>query len=363
MNKIFRNLIENKNKLLPIDNILKNQKDLYIFGAGGFGEWVGNEILNSSSDFTGFIDNNKNIIGQNKIGKRVYGLHEVDKENSYILICSSYWGEIQQQLEKEKFKDYLVLQKRMLHQFEILRNAKDYRAWVTKNEQYLLEVYENLADEQSKKTFLDVIYYRSTGDLNLNSLSDFEQYFYGKCLPEDEGYIIDGGAYIGDTALDFLKRNENITGIYCFEPALVNYKELEKNMNSKIIPIKAGLASTTTKSFMKTADSLNEGYSISNEGNEIVEIIRIDDFMEDRDTIIDILKMDIEGFELDALKGARNTIQKDRPKLMICLYHKYEDMYEIPLYILQEFKDLNYKLAVGNHINQYASIETVLYCY
>ena len=67
--------------------------------------------------------------------------------------------------------------------------------------------------------------------------------------------------------------------------------------------------------------------------------------------------MDIEGFEIKALTGASNLITKNKPKLAICIYHKFEDLWEIPFYI----KRLNaeYKIYIRHHsFNLY---ETVCY--
>ena len=72
---------------------------------------------------------------------------------------------------------------------------------------------------------------------------------------------------------------------------------------------------------------------------------------------ITMIKMDIEGSELEALKGAKKTIQRDKPKLAICIYHKPEDMADIPLYIKELVPE--YKLYIRHHSN--FATETVLY--
>jgi hypothetical protein len=50
---------------------------------------------------------------------------------------------------------------------------------------------------------------------------------------------------------------------------------------------------------------------------------------------IDFIKMDIEGSELAALKGAEKTLREQRPRLAISLYHRREDFHAIPLWLDQ----------------------------
>lgn len=67
--------------------------------------------------------------------------------------------------------------------------------------------------------------------------------------------------------------------------------------------------------------------------------------------------MDIEGSELEALKGSREIIKRCRPKLEICVYHKKEDLVEIPAFIKELVPE--YKLYVRHYSNNAG--ETVLY--
>ena len=62
---------------------------------------------------------------------------------------------------------------------------------------------------------------------------------------------------------------------------------------------------------------------------------------------VSFIKMDIEGAELDALKGAEQTIKKVHPKLAISAYHKFEDLLEIPQFI--QVIDSSYKFYLRRH--------------
>ena len=67
--------------------------------------------------------------------------------------------------------------------------------------------------------------------------------------------------------------------------------------------------------------------------------------------------MDIEGAELEALRGAAKTIRRCKPKLAICVYHRREDLITIPQFI--KSISSGYKLYLRGHL--YCPSEVVLY--
>ena len=77
------------------------------------------------------------------------------------------------------------------------------------------------------------------------------------------------------------------------------------------------------------------------------------------DERVTFIKMDVEGAELKSLMGARNTIIKNHPRLAICAYHKPEDLYELPGYILSIVPE--YKFLLRHYSSN--NWETVLYAY
>jgi FkbM family methyltransferase len=199
----------------------------------------------------------------------------------------------------------------------------------------------------------------------------FEMYHYrrdGVLICPDEGaYVIDGGAFIGDTAL-WLAASVGPRGkVYSFEVLDKHCEIFQHNihqnpsMADRIVLFKYALGEVTTRDLAESeyhADKLDPGFSLLRMKDSGIPIASIDDLVQ-RQIIdrVDFIKLDIEGYELLALKGAEKSIRRFKPKLAISLYHKPVDMFEIPLYIASI--NPNYKLYL-EHYTIFAR-ETVLY--
>ena len=72
---------------------------------------------------------------------------------------------------------------------------------------------------------------------------------------------------------------------------------------------------------------------------------------------VTFIKLDIEGSELEALRGAEKIIRRDKPRLAISIYHKPQDYFEIPLYIKELVPE--YKLYIRHH--KFNKNDTVVY--
>lgn len=95
-----------------------------------------------------------------------------------------------------------------------------------------------------------------------------------------------------------------------------------------------------------------------NEDNAgVVEVVALDDVLFDKE--ITFIKMDIEGAEYAALKGASRIIGSQKPKLAICIYHKPQDIWELPELILQ--LNSEYRFYIRHY--SYKDNETVLYAF
>lgn len=192
------------------------------------------------------------------------------------------------------------------------------------------------------------------------SKSREEQYFgpefmvFGK-----EEVFVDAGCFNFDSSLALMRHCQSVK-IYAFEPSPDNYQLCLKRQkrNSKLADAKLFPCGTWsergTLSFRE--QEATSRISREDEGHHSISVMPIDEAIEPGDRVT-MIKMDVEGAELESLKGAAQTIRKDKPKLAICIYHKPEDMWEIPLYIKELVPE--YRLYVRHH-SHFAN-ETVLY--
>ncbi len=218
-----------------------------------------------------------------------------------------------------------------------------------------------LLDRPSQKIYLNMLLYRLTGDytLSISSQSTNEQYFSNQISWEKIKTVIDCGAYTGDTLQGFLKQKIAIKNYYLYELDDANYAKMQEvctlAQSKGIIthPRKKGVYSrSATLYFEADGDS---SMLVDYPTDHSISVISIDEDIHEK---VDFIKMDIEGSELEALNGASKTINRYKPLLAVCIYHKQQDFWQIPLRIREicpEYKKF--------WIEQYSpwDIETVLF--
>lgn len=242
---------------------------------------------------------------------------------------------------------------------------KEEKQFVSEHAQELKMVYDSLEDDRSRFVFENILKYRVTRNwtyLRRSKAKDNEntQYFVPEFHFSDHEIIVDCGAYTGDTVERFYK---NIPGcrVIALEPEEKNFESLQNLKLEGLKVIKAGVWSEDTTLSFSDEGGGTTGGAISASGNTKIEVKALDHLPECQSATY--VKMDIEGAEMEALKGAEKIIKKGKPKLAICIYHRPQDFFEIPFYI----KKLNpdYKLFIHHHSyhyhHSYGPCETVLY--
>lgn len=164
--------------------------------------------------------------------------------------------------------------------------------------------------------------------------------------------------YTGDTAVAFFRFVRNrYRHYYGFEPDEQNFSAARCNLQNKrdLTLVPKGLWSTERE--FSFNGNLSSGSRLdANAVGSSVEVIALDTFFRNKEEPT-FIKMDIEGAELEALKGAERLIRQYRPKLAICAYHKPEDLYTLPE-LIKRFRD-DYTLYLRHYTD--TIYETVLY--
>jgi len=221
------------------------------------------------------------------------------------------------------------------------------------------KLYNELADFESKRAMILFIVQKLTGTAK-KEFSENKQYFDKDIFkPSENEVFVDCGAYNGDTVIAFREwlNNSGIEKwkkIIAFEADTNNFEEMKKNLqdyeNTELLPM--GVWDKDTILHFNNEGSISSG--VTENGIEI-SVTTIDNAVKNEN--VTFIKMDIEGSELRALQGAAETIRRCRPKLAICIYHKKEDMIEIPKYIKSLSPD--YKFYLRSYDEH--AVETVLY--
>jgi len=184
--------------------------------------------------------------------------------------------------------------------------------------------------------------------------------YYNKIRPENKAVIMDIGAFNGDTAGMFAVLSPGAS-VYAFEPVNELFPKVKAVCDVfHATAVQSGVFDKTgTIRFTKLRRKNTIGMgSFAGSGADSIPVVSLDDFVRRRKIAhVDFIKMDIEGSEIKALEGAKNTIKAFRPDLAICIYHTIDHLWKIPLLIKRLVPD--YELYIDHkHIHP---AETVCY--
>ena len=201
------------------------------------------------------------------------------------------------------------------------------------------------------------------------SIQNTKEYFEDFVPHSEKEVFVDAGVYDGMTTRDFVEWSENdYEQIYMFEPSVDYYERFYTNVKDikNCSWIKKGLwnEESVLKFFERSDSDIATEMNLNGVLKETVyengswieiPVTSLDVALADKR--VTMIKMDIEGSEYNALKGSENIIRTQHPKLIICLYHKLEDIWTLP----QLISELNpeYRFYIRHYsIN---ALDTVLY--
>lgn len=355
-------------------------KNVVLFGAGSMALRL-LTALDLHDKVRCICENNRDRLGGRLFGIDIVGvdaLGNIDADEVVVVIASdSSQEEMAEQVQS--FGDFTVYFAKT-----ILSNVFETVACMLFDHRDLIEkVSSMLIDDTSRRIYNEVIYRRMLyGECDFSDLmiEGDDIYILPQMFSENilcDEVIADCGAFTGDTIDIFVKFFSNkVKKIYAFECGSIQLEKLRRKVERmaklsycpeiEIVPYAVSDVNEMAEfyqwekrsgSFLKKHREIawNDKY---NSDIYTVETVALDSFFP-ADEKITIIKMDIEGSEYNALKGASGLIKQQKPKLMISIYHLGEDFFRLALFIKELVPE--YKLAVRHHKEKH--VDTVLYAW
>lgn len=349
--------------------ISKLPQNILIYGAGAFGKEVYALLKQHARCAVGFLDRSATE-QQTLFEVPVWRLENVPqsvRQCSPLVIFSIVMDRVERiqvidSIKQAGFPNVIEAQSLRCLMVEADDKEKncDLKSYYIQRSSKIEQISLKFADEMSKKLYWENIIAHMTRDYSGCSTECpmDEQYF-----PQDIGwgvhhYVVDCGAYIGDTAAQMIHKNGNLRRYIGFEPNLKNFARLSSycgqvsDQLGEVTLFPCGVSGQTLHTTFHTGTGSGR---IDEHGSEQVCCVALDDVVQNQK--IDLLKMDIEGAELNALQAAKNIIMQSRPDLAICVYHNINHIWDIPALIDSWNLGYTFYLRCYNAF----TMETVLY--
>lgn len=306
----------------------------------------------------GIIDDFCDIVDWN--GIPIVTSTHLDDE-SYVVNCSTSISPVSVERVFSKKPGHLISLNALITASSGLLSKPKFctEMWdVVENQSVTLnEIFQKLSDEKSKKTFLDTITYRLY--LKPSSMIDYtvqiQNQYFEDFMEYNNEVFLDAGGFDGDTAQEFADRYPDYKEIILIEPSEANISKARVRLSSyDRITYLQNAVSNENKQLNFTPDA-GSASAITEAGEFMVDAIKIDTVK--TATSISTIKMDLEGWEMQALKGATQTISHGKPKLAIAVYHSSYDYIDIYKYIME--LNPNYNIYLRHYTEGWS--ETIMF--
>jgi FkbM family methyltransferase len=216
------------------------------------------------------------------------------------------------------------------------------RYWLAAPEYYegrdaeILEGLEPWADDESRELYVAIVEGRLSADEMAFPRPTLDDQYFPATLPplSSPVHLVDCGAFTGDTLADALSRGIDVAEACAFEPDPANFRELAAWAKARpasarfplyLWPCAVGRSAGEGR-FQSGAGGAS---GLAADGEAAVPCVGLDEVIGDFPATL--LKLDIEGAEPEALEGAVGLIRRARPRLAVCVYHRPEHLWTIPL--------------------------------
>lgn len=342
------------------------EKRVVIYGAGGFGQKIAEYLQQSDCEILFFIDQHS----RSNFAWPIFTPDTVTPPHTDVQLILGIFNPyvdlmpIVEQLRKKGFRN-IITPVELFRQISMQNPPPQY--WLTTPEQYwqheedVIRGVEFFDDQLSRKLYVDLWRYRLWGNQETLPIpSSPDRQYFPTDIPawQQPLRLVDCGAYTGDT-LEFIRGlGMKMDAVAAFEPDPENYVRLVQTMTrlnglQECTAIPCGVFDDCTQ--LRFSAGVGGGSSINAQGNVTIQCVSIDQCLPV--FAPNLIKMDVEGAEPAALRGAENTIRRHRPGLAISAYHTPHHIWQLPR-LIQDW-NLGYKFYLRTHL--YQGFDTVLY--
>lgn len=334
--------------------------NVVLYGASDAGRNYVDVLHTHNISINCFVDDDIKKQGKTYCGIKIVSPDEFieHRRGDEIILVASYSPSVIIHKIREKYP--FLYESVRWSDFYLWENELDYLHYYMENMEKIDRVKEILCDEKSKQVFQNLLNYKISRNRSLiKEIQDNgqEQYFSSDIIKfMDREVFLDLGAYTGDTINGFCKAVcDKYAKIIAVEPDEANFKQLKDNTR-RLEEIEYHQVGIAEKDGMArfAAQALYTSH-FDEKGEQEIKTRSVDSIMGGREATF--IKADIEGLEMEMLRGAVDTIRSYKPKLAIAVYHKKDDIFKIPL-LLQSYRE-DYSFFMRHYTEM--PIDTVLY--
>ncbi len=289
-------------------------------------------------------------------GFQVKSISQFESEHPDFVIALSFASPLPQVIEN--VKSLMARHKVIMPSVPVYDDKIFNKDFFASHFKEIENAYNLLADEKSKFVFESIIRFQITGELDycFNCESDKTEAFEILNLGENESFL-DLGAYRGDTVLDFLNFTKAYEKIIAVEPDKRTFKKLQINCE-KLDNFTALNNAIWSENCTLSFDGNKGRGANANKNGEDISAICVDHISEKYGKFT-YLNIDVEGAEKEMLQGAKNTLQRYKPKICMAVYHKSEDIFSLVNQVNRS--NPNYKIYLRHHPH-ISFWDTNIYC-
>lgn len=324
------------------DYLKRTTKPIVLYGTGNAAERIIDQLNAGDIKISGIFASNGFVRDRSFAGFKVMSYEDCKTQFGDMIVLVCFGSHLPEVIDNIKFID--SEQELYMPDLPVVGDGLFTEKFFAEHKEDITQLSSLLADDESRRVLSELITYRLTGRINhlLACESSDEENIKLLGLGADEIYM-DLGAYTGDTVAQFLSfTSGKYSKIYAVEPEERNFRKLFENTKElqNIQLINAAVGDVPGE--IMFTHGVGRGGALGKGKTRPVTQESVDHILQGNP--ISYIKIDVEGGELEALEGARESISKYKPKLLVAAYHRIDDYWSIPKKLLEINPDYKFYL-------------------